>query len=56
MWNLLKTIIPFLKAGAAQTPTPVDDALVMILETIINNQNRAPEVLSILQAHGFSHQ
>lgn len=51
--EMLRAMLPFLKLVAANTPTPVDDALVAILEQLLANPQKAPEALAALKEKGL---
>lgn len=48
--QMLTSMLPFLKVAAAVTPTPVDDAIVAILEGLVKDPSKAPQVLAAMNS------
>lgn len=51
--NFLKAVLPFAKALAAMTPSPADDTIIAILESLLANPDNAPAVLASMKEKGM---
>lgn len=49
---MLKASLPLWKIVAARTPNKVDDAIVELLEGIVNNPDIAPQLVTQAKASG----